>query len=39
LAGVILKDVVKRFKNTTAVDHLNIEIQDREFAVLVGPSW
>ncbi len=38
MAGVILKDVVKRFKNTTAVDHLNIEIQDREFAVLVGPS-
>jgi multiple sugar transport system ATP-binding protein len=35
---VILKDVVKRFKNTTAVDHLDIEIQDREFAVLVGPS-
>jgi multiple sugar transport system ATP-binding protein len=35
---VILKDVVKRFKNTTAVDHLNIEIQDKEFAVLVGPS-
>ena len=38
MAGVILKDVVKRFKNTTAVDHLDIEIQDREFAVLVGPS-
>jgi multiple sugar transport system ATP-binding protein len=35
---VILKDVVKRFKNTTAIDHLNIEILDREFAVLVGPS-
>jgi multiple sugar transport system ATP-binding protein len=38
LAGVILKNVVKRFKNTTAVDHLNIAIQDKEFAVLVGPS-
>jgi multiple sugar transport system ATP-binding protein len=38
LAGVILKNVVKRFKNTIAVDHLNIEIQDKEFAVLVGPS-
>jgi multiple sugar transport system ATP-binding protein len=30
--------VVKRYKSVTAVDHLNIEIQDREFAVLVGPS-
>jgi len=38
LAGVLLKNVVKQFKNTTAVDHLNIEIEDREFAVLVGPS-
>jgi len=38
LAGVLLKDVVKRFKNTTAVDRLNIAIQDKEFAVLVGPS-
>jgi multiple sugar transport system ATP-binding protein len=38
LAGVLLKDVVKRFKNTIAVDHLNIAIQDKEFAVLVGPS-
>jgi multiple sugar transport system ATP-binding protein len=38
LAGVLLKNVVKRFKNTIAVDRLNIEIQDKEFAVLVGPS-
>jgi multiple sugar transport system ATP-binding protein len=38
LAGVLLKNVVKTFKNTTAVDRLNIEIQDKEFAVLVGPS-
>jgi multiple sugar transport system ATP-binding protein len=38
LAGVLLKNVVKQFKNTTAVDHLNIDIQDKEFAVLVGPS-
>jgi multiple sugar transport system ATP-binding protein len=38
MAKVILKDVVKRFKSVTAVDHLSIEIQDREFAVLVGPS-
>ncbi|RPJ75848.1 MAG: ATP-binding cassette domain-containing protein, partial [Desulfobacteraceae bacterium] len=38
MAGVLLKNVVKQFKNTTAVDRLNIEIQDKEFAVLVGPS-
>ncbi len=38
MAGVLLKNVVKRFKNTTAVDRLTIEIQDKEFAVLVGPS-
>jgi multiple sugar transport system ATP-binding protein len=38
LAEVILKKVVKHFKNVTAVDDLSIEIRDREFAVLVGPS-
>jgi multiple sugar transport system ATP-binding protein len=38
VAGVTLKNVVKQFKSVTAVDNLSIEIQDREFAVLVGPS-
>ena len=38
VANVILKNVVKEFKSVTAVDSLSIEIQDREFAVLVGPS-
>ncbi len=38
MAKVILKNIVKRFKAVTAVDNLCIEIQDREFAVLVGPS-
>ncbi|GFK94390.1 sn-glycerol-3-phosphate import ATP-binding protein UgpC [Fundidesulfovibrio magnetotacticus] len=38
MASVTLKDIVKTFKTTTVVDRLNIEIQDREFAVLVGPS-
>jgi multiple sugar transport system ATP-binding protein len=38
VASVTLKNVVKRFKSVIAVDHLSIEIQDREFAVLVGPS-
>jgi multiple sugar transport system ATP-binding protein len=38
MANVILKSVVKRFGTVTAVDNLSIEIEDREFAVLVGPS-
>ena len=38
MASVSLKHIVKRFKTVTAVDDLCIEIQDREFAVLVGPS-
>jgi multiple sugar transport system ATP-binding protein len=38
VASVTLKNVVKLFKSVTAVDNLSIEIQDREFAVLVGPS-
>ena len=38
MANVILKDVVKQFNTTTAVDRLSVEIPDREFAVLVGPS-
>ena len=38
MAGVILKHLVKQFKSVTAVDNLSIEIQDKEFAVLVGPS-
>ena len=38
MANVILKNIVKRYKSVTAVDDLCIEVQDREFAVLVGPS-
>ena len=38
MASVTLKNVVKRFGSVTAVDNLSIEIQDREFAVLVGSS-
>ncbi|MCG6533978.1 MAG: ABC transporter ATP-binding protein, partial [Syntrophales bacterium LBB04] len=38
MASVILKHVLKRFKLVTAVDNLSIEVEDREFAVLVGPS-
>jgi len=38
MANVILKGLTKKFKEVTAVDNLNIEIKDKEFAVLVGPS-
>ncbi len=38
MSSVSLKNVVKRFGSVTAVDNLSIEIQDKEFAVLVGSS-
>ena len=38
MASVTLRNVTKRFKSVTAVDRLSIDVQDREFAVLVGPS-
>ncbi|MGZ5493983.1 MAG: ABC transporter ATP-binding protein [Thermoanaerobaculia bacterium] len=38
MSGVTLKNVVKQFGAAKAVDSLSIEIQDKEFAVLVGPS-
>ncbi|RYF64321.1 MAG: ATP-binding cassette domain-containing protein, partial [Comamonadaceae bacterium] len=38
MTGVVLKNVVKRFGNTQVVDDLCLEIQDKEFAVLVGAS-
>ena len=38
MSGVTLKNVVKQFGAVKVVDDLSIEIQDREFAVLVGPS-
>jgi len=38
MANVILKNLTKKFKEVIAVDNVNIEIRDKEFAVLVGPS-
>jgi multiple sugar transport system ATP-binding protein len=38
MANVIIKGLTKKFNEYTAVDDLNIEIKDKEFAVLVGPS-
>ena len=39
MAQVTIKDLTKIFDHTTlAVDHINLEIRDKEFMVLVGPS-
>src|SRR5919206_3142612 len=38
MAGVLLDHVTKRFGDVTAVNDLTIQVQDREFLVLVGPS-
>src|ERR687887_217202 len=38
MAGVTLNHITKKFGEVTAVSDLNIQIEDREFLVLVGPS-
>ncbi|KUK85861.1 MAG: ABC transporter related [candidate division TA06 bacterium 34_109] len=38
MARVTLKNVTKKFKEVVAVDNISIDIEDKEFAVLVGPS-
>ena len=38
MAGVIFEHVTKKFGEFTALNDLNIEVEDKEFLVLVGPS-
>jgi multiple sugar transport system ATP-binding protein len=38
MASVTYDHVFKRFGDVTAVNDLNINIEDKEFLVLVGPS-
>ena len=38
MAQVTLENLTKKFKNTTAVRNLSIDIQDQEFFVLLGPT-
>ena len=38
MARVTLDRVTKKFGSTVAVDRLSLEVQDKEFLVLVGPS-
>jgi multiple sugar transport system ATP-binding protein len=35
---VVLRGVTKRFGDVVAVDHLDLDVADREFLVLLGPS-
>jgi multiple sugar transport system ATP-binding protein len=38
MARVVLKNLTKRFRSVVAVEDLSLEIEDKEFLVLVGPS-
>jgi multiple sugar transport system ATP-binding protein len=38
MAGVTLKDVAKRFGETSVIEGVSLDIADKEFMVLVGPS-
>ena len=35
---IILKDITKKFRNTTAVKGLSVEIREGELVCLLGPS-
>jgi ABC-type multidrug transport system fused ATPase/permease subunit len=38
MARVAFENVVKKYGDVTAVNNLNIDVADKEFLVLVGPS-
>jgi multiple sugar transport system ATP-binding protein len=38
MGNVLLRDITKKFGDVLAVNNVNLEIDDREFVVLVGPS-
>ena len=38
MASVRLEDITKRYEDVTAVDNMNLEIEDGEFVTFVGPS-
>ncbi len=38
MAGIRLVNLIKRFGEVEAVKHVNLEVKDGEFTVLVGPS-
>jgi len=36
--GLVLDRVTKRYQTTVAVDHVNLEVEEREFIAIVGPT-
>jgi multiple sugar transport system ATP-binding protein len=38
MAGVVFRNLTKRFRTVVAVDDLTLAVEDKEFLVLVGPS-
>jgi multiple sugar transport system ATP-binding protein len=38
MARVLLRNLTKHFRNVVAVDDLTLEVEDKEFVVVVGPS-
>ena len=38
MASITLRDLVVRFDEVTAVDHVDLRVEDGEFVVLLGPS-
>ncbi|HEX8825944.1 MAG TPA: ATP-binding cassette domain-containing protein, partial [Archangium sp.] len=38
MAGVVFKNVAKRYGDVSVIEGLNLDIRDHEFMVLVGPS-
>ncbi|GFP28541.1 hypothetical protein [Candidatus Hakubella thermalkaliphila] len=38
MAQVILKDVAKKFDEVIAVKDFNLDVEDKEFVILVGPG-
>jgi ABC-type sugar transport system ATPase subunit len=38
MAQVRLKDITKQFEGVTAVEDINLVVEDREFMILLGPS-
>ncbi len=38
MAEILLRGIVKRFNELVAVDHVDLDINDKEFLVLLGPS-
>src|SRR5213593_624379 len=38
MARVAIRELIKRYGDVVAIDRLNLEVNDREFVVLLGPS-